>query len=215
MNAVNKHDGAKNEKLDVKVKISSDKFGRLFMGKNPILIITREFMALLQQTAEKFFGARGAALFLYNAGFKGGYNLAKSLGSRGLKGPAIMEACLHIGFIRGWGVFGLVEFDVEKPKVDVIIRHSPAEELRDAGRPACHLWRGIIAGVLQYIAESSRKRRGNVKIVGREVRCIARGDPYCEIIAEPAESPGVVAVESGGASAPARSAARTSSRWFL
>ena len=172
---------------DIANRICLDDEGRLLMDGVPMLMVTRGFAALLQQTAEEFIGVNGAALILYHAGFKGGYNLAKSFKPYGMKGPAILEACLHLASLRGWGIFGLVELDMRKMRADVIIRASPAEEMKSLGRPVCHLMRGIIAGILQYIAETAKRR---VKIRGIEVKCIAKGDPYCEIVAEPYAGPG-------------------------
>ncbi|RLI31608.1 hypothetical protein DRO48_00250 [Candidatus Bathyarchaeota archaeon] len=167
---------------EIAEKIRIDGEGRLFVDGIPALILTRSFLALIQQTMEELIGERGAALIFYRAGFRGGYNLAKSLKAYGLKPPAILQACLHTASLRGWGVFGVAELDLKKPKVDVVVRASPAEEMKGRNKPACHLICGFIAGIMQYLAEMCGK---NVKIRGTEKKCIAKGDQYCEIVAEP------------------------------
>jgi len=42
----------------------------------------------------------------------------------------------------------------------------------------CHIWRGFLGGVVQAILESLGKT-GEIK--SEKTKCMAHGDPYCEI----------------------------------
>ena len=72
--------------------------------------------------------------------------------------------------------------DCNKPRVRVTIHSSIAEEWSNVGRPVCHMVRGFLAGMVQYMADEIGKKE---KIVGKEIKCIAKGDEYCEYVAEP------------------------------
>jgi len=147
-----------------------------------MIITTREFVALVQKVAEEVLGAGGAATLMYRVGSQVAYDFAKAQARIfGLKGFEILEKYLEIADVRGWwSKHEIVERSEEPLRVVVRFWHTMAEEWGDVGRPVCHLWRGGLAGILKYIAESMGKK---VEIRVRETACIAKGDPYCEMVA--------------------------------
>ncbi len=170
---------------DVLRRLRIDEKGRLLFGDVPMILTDRDFIARMQKTIEELTGEAGAATILYEVGFESGYHFAREQARMfGVEEGAILRTYLDIASFRGWGKFEIVEYDEEKLAARVIIHASIAEEWGNVGRPVCHLWRGAIAGIIQYIADSTGR---SVKMVGKEVKCIGKGDPHCEIIAEPAQ----------------------------
>lgn len=160
-----------------------DEAGRLVLGDVPMIITTREFVALVQKVAEEVLGDMGAATLMYRAGSQSAYDFAKAQARLfGLKGFEILEKYLTMAGVRGWwSRFEIVERSEEPLRVVVRFWNTIAEEWGNVGRPVCHLWRGCLAGILKYIAESMGKE---VEIRVRETACIAKGDEYCEMVAE-------------------------------
>lgn len=159
-----------------------NKDGRLVLGV-PVVIIPRADLAEIQKTAEEVLGESGAAVVMYRAGFKHGYRHAEIYAKEfGLEGFDIINKHLSVVSMTGWwGRFEIVETSENPLRVVVRFYNTIAEEWKDAGRSVCHLWRGALAGMLAFIAESMGKK---VKVRGHETKCIAKGDPYCEIVAE-------------------------------
>jgi len=164
-------------------KLKLDEEGRLVLDNVPMIITTRRFIGLIQKIAEEVLGESGAATIMYRAGNQGGYHFAEAQARIfNLKGFEILDKYLSIASVRGWwSRYEVVERSEEPLRVVVRFYNTIAEEWGDVGRPVCHIWRGGLAGILRYMAESMGKK---VDIRARETRCIAKGDPYCEIVAE-------------------------------
>ena len=52
--------------------------GRLLLKNVPMILTTREFIALIQKCAEEILGLSGAATLMFRAGFQAAYNFAKA-----------------------------------------------------------------------------------------------------------------------------------------
>jgi len=168
---------------DIFSRLHVDEEGRLLLDDVPLILAPRYFIAQLQKTMEELAGERAAATMAYKAGFTSGYYFAEKQSKIfGVSGREILQTYLNIASRRGWGKFTIVEYDQEKLTAKITIQASIAEEWGNVGRPVCHMWRGGIAGILQYIADTTGKK---IRIVGKETKCIAKGDPHCEIIAQP------------------------------
>ncbi len=164
-------------------QLREDKHGRLMLGDVPMIITTREFLALIQKVAEEVLGEMGAATLMFRAGSQSAYNFAEAQARLyGLKGFEILEKYLEMASVRGWwGKHEIVERSEEPLRVVVRFWNTIAEEWGNVGRAVCHMWRGGLAGILKYIAKSAGKE---VEIRVQETACIAKGDPYCEMVAE-------------------------------
>ncbi len=175
----NKHELLR-ELLD---KLRLDDAGRLVLGDVPMIITDREFIALIQKVAEEVLGEGGAATIMYRAGYISAYSFSEAHAKLfGISGFDILRKYLELASVRGWwSKHEIVELSEEPLRVVVRFWHTVAEEWGNVGRPVCHMWRGGLAGILRYVAESMDKK---VEIRVRETACVAMGDPYCEMVAE-------------------------------
>jgi len=164
-------------------KLSLDEQGRLVLGNVPMIITTREFVALVQKIAEEILGNMGAATLMYRVGFQAAYSFAEAQAKLfGLRGFEVLEKYLSIASVRGWwSGYEIVELSEEPLKAVVRLYNTIAEEWKGAGRTVCHLWRGGLAGIVKFVADAMGKK---VNVRGVEKACIAKGDPYCEIVVE-------------------------------
>ncbi|RLI13988.1 hypothetical protein DRO33_00185 [Candidatus Bathyarchaeota archaeon] len=164
-------------------RLELDEQGRLILNGIPMIITTREFIALVQKIAEEVLGEMGAATLMYRAGFQAARSFAEAQARIfGLRGFDILDKYLEVASVRGWwSRYEVLERSEEPLRVRVRLYNTIAEEWGTAGRAVCHLWRGGLAGIVKFIAESMGKQ---VDVRGREVACIAKGDPYCEIVVE-------------------------------
>jgi len=171
------------EELLAKLKL--DDKGRLILGDVPMILTSRDFLVNLQKTAEEVLGPMGTAALFYRAGFTAAYKLAEAQAKLfNLKGFAVLEKYLELASLEGWwGKCEIIERSEEPLKVVVRFYNSIAEEWGNVGRPVCHLWRGALAGILKYIADSTGKE---IEVKVQETACMAEGDPYCEMVAEEA-----------------------------
>ncbi len=172
-----------DELKDLLLRLKIDEDGRLVLDGYPMILTTRNYIAFIQQSVEEVLGVNAARTVMYRAGFKSGYMFAQHQSDIfKVKGGDILKKYLHDASLRGWGSFKIVSFDPDTPRAEVRIDASIAEEWKEAERSVCHSWRGGIAGILQFIADTSGL---DVRIVAREPKCIAKGDPYCLIVGEP------------------------------
>jgi len=164
-------------------KLDLDEYGRLVLGDTPMVLTTRFFIAQIQKTAEEITGVNGAAALMYRAGFKGGYYFAERQAKLfGLKGFEILEKFISIASVRGWwSKYEIIEFNENPLRVVMRFYNTIAEEWGNVGRAVCHMWRGSLSAIMKYIMDSTGKQ---VKVVGKETKCMAKGDSYCEIIIE-------------------------------
>ncbi len=166
-------------------KLKLDDKGRLVLGDVRMVLTSRDFVVNLQKTAEEVIGPMGTAALFYRAGFTAAYKLAEAQARLfNLEGFAVLEKYLELASVRGWwGKSEIIERSEEPLRVVVRFYNTIAEEWGNVGRSVCHLWRGALAGILKYIADSMGKE---VEIRVQETACMAKGDPYCEIVAEEA-----------------------------
>ena len=164
-------------------RLKIDGEGRLLFGSTPMILTPRFLFKHIQETLEELGGEGMTSAVMTRAGFKAGYGFAEAQAKLfGLRGAPVFKKYVRIASFRGWGKFEILEFDPEVPRARVRIYASYGEEQKGRGRAACYIWRGAIAGILQYIADSEGRE---VRVAGREEMCVAKGDPYCEIVAEP------------------------------
>ena len=123
----------------------------------------------------------GGAVFLYYAGFEIGKEIGKAAHGIGRRLGVTDSLRIMRGIIgplhdaAGWGLSELIEFRAEPFYMDIKVYNSFECELGlGAGEPYSHLMRGFIAGCVAELF--------GVKVNVEEVRCIAKGDPYCEFI---------------------------------
>ena len=119
----------------------------------------------------------GASTILYESGVESGRNAAKIFRERlGLDGEELIRFIAGVGQPLGWGVFDFLEVDMERFKATVNIKNS-FECLILKGEipgPASNFVRGYMVGVAREVWRKD-------ETAAEEVKCIAKGDPYCQI----------------------------------
>lgn len=115
-------------------------------------------------------GSGGKAI-LFNMGYKAGYDLANRIVKFFESSGRALEYTLLYHESLGHGRFEILRYI---DKVECWIR---ADELSEcigvkAEEPNSHLFRGILSGILS--------RLWNSKVSVEEVKCVAKGDDYCE-----------------------------------
>ncbi|RLF18546.1 MAG: hypothetical protein DRN06_01285 [Thermoprotei archaeon] len=151
-------------------------------GRRCLLTSEKEYEYTLKLIRERL-GSPGLAL-LYHEGRAIGSGYAKLFAELGIENLKDLIT-LFLIYIRGYGILKgeLVEcsFDQSARKGKIIVRAYrlwECEAAKKAGinEPSSHKTRGVLAGLIEdYV-----KARVHV----REVKCIAKGDPYCEFLAE-------------------------------
>lgn len=169
---------------DLKRKLSFDKNHRILLGIIPMIITPRWFFVNVQKELEKAGGLRLAKEIYYRAGFESAYKFCQALRkTERISGRDIVQRVLDGISVRGFGKFKIVKLDEEKGVgVFRLYQSGFSEEYGTIGRTVCHTWPGGMAGVVQEMVDA---RGFNFQIKGREVKCKARGDGYCEFVVAP------------------------------
>lgn len=101
--------------------------------------------------------------------------LAKKYGLTGLK---LVDTLQKFGEIGGWGEIDMLDYDETNKRAIVRINNTPiGSYLRNTNsKPVDHIVRGFMAGSASGVF--------NKDMDYVEVKCVAKGDPYCEFIAK-------------------------------
>ena len=152
----------------------------LFLDRR-VIMLDVEDVGTMFNWFDKTFGT-GAHAILFDMGEQAGRAAAKKLSrTYGLKGRELVEAFLALHVAAGWFNYEVVSFDEEALKF-VIRLYDNFECVPFAGkkkRPMSHLVRGGLAGLFSGVYNRDFK--------SEEVRCLAKGDPYCEFVLTPRE----------------------------
>jgi len=152
-------------------------------GVRAIITAFPAYKGMIRNVRERF--GSGGAVFLYYTGFAIGGEIARAarrIGHRlGVTDPLTIMRDI-IGSLQdaaGWGLAELIEFKNEPFYMHIRIYNSFECELGlGAGEPYSHLIRGAIAGCVAELF--------GIKATVTEVKCLAKGDPYCEFTVKPA-----------------------------
>jgi hypothetical protein len=146
------------------------------LGENVVIFRRSTLMSWFARIREIF--KTGADMILYEAGVAAGKEAVKFFKENfNLSGRDLIRFMLNYGSVLGWGSLKLKEID-EKEKRAVIRIDNLFECLPFKGKrkePTSCFMRGYIVGVARQLV-------GVENIVGEETKCIAKGDPYCEIV---------------------------------
>lgn len=124
------------------------------------------------------FGEAGK-VFLYHLGVKFGEDLYEYYRKYVSSGKDMLTLIPFLAKAVGWGVIEEIKpllFGRYRVK---IYDNIECETCKPSNEMCGHFSRGMLAGLLSKIAGR--------EMVVEEVKCIARGDPYCEFIAKPKE----------------------------
>lgn len=74
----------------------------------------------------------------------------------------------------------VIEFESKRGSLKVYDLFESKTSIGEFATPKCHFFRGFLAGFLSQLLET------NIRVF--EVKCIAKGDLYCEFIFEPSST---------------------------
>jgi len=148
-----------------------------FLGERVVILDIEDIGAMLGWLIKTF--SSGGNAILFDMGKKAGSSAARKLReSYGLSGRELVETFLSLQVAAGWFNYE-VSLD-EEGTISSIRLYENFECLplsRRSKKPVSQLVRGALAGVL----EEAYGRRFDVV----EVKCLAKGDEYCEFVVRP------------------------------
>jgi predicted hydrocarbon binding protein len=155
----------------------------LVLDTVPMILMPRWFFVGIMKRVVAEAGPQIASRIFYTAGYEGAYNWSKVQIEKGLRGFDIIKQYLGSMTNRGWGRFEILKFDDAKGQANYRLHNSAlALELGKTGKASCLWVPGALAGSMQAVLES----KGNpLKVRGKELRCLATGEPFCEYTVEP------------------------------
>jgi len=140
----------------------------------PAVIVSIETFVNLQKDAEKILGSDGASVLLYETGKKAGLRWINRFSKEwGLKDKKFIEAVQNFYAELGWGKFSIEENNID----ELVIRVENSFIARGYGNsevPVCHFLRGYNAGLAEVLKGKN--------IDAEEVRCVVKGDEFCEFV---------------------------------
>lgn len=156
-------------------RVENEAWIRMLGERVRVIVLRAGTFVDLQKQIEAILGDEASALF-YEAGIRAGRESTKVL----------LEEWEERGmdFLKRWGKFyqsaGVgwfklenINIGFEKAKGYVRVKQSfIAEEYGKSDQPVCHFLCGFFASVLQEVLGE--------KLTCEEVKCTAKGDPYCE-----------------------------------
>lgn len=168
----------------LKGRLKLDKHYRLLLGIVPMILTPRWFFVNVQKELEKAGGLKLAKEVYYRAGFESAYKFCQTLRkAERIAGNRTVRAYLDSMSLRGWGKFKILLLDEEKGKgIFRLYQSAFGEEYGSVGRMVCHCWPGAMAGAVQEIIDTHGL---DLQVKGRESKCKAKGDSYCEFIVAP------------------------------
>lgn len=150
----------------------------------PMVLMPRWFFVAIKKQIEKLSGNDISKQIYYNAGYEGATLWVQThIKEAGLSRKAIMEQYLGSASMRGWGHFTILSFEMDEGRGHFQLYNSAvATETGQSVGTVCDHLPGSLAGAFQAILDHDGK---NLKVIGREIKCICQGNQWCEFIVEP------------------------------
>jgi predicted hydrocarbon binding protein len=157
--------------------------GRIVIGGRRTMVMSFDSFIAIQKTIERVYGDKWENV-IYNGVKKGAHHMwLHYLGKKGLDiadHPTNVEYAknmLTIFNTTGFGTLQLSSLDAKKMNARFISRNSTiAEEYKDRGKPVCYFTAAIIASLMGIVFGKDMDCK--------EVKCRAKGDPYCEFVVQ-------------------------------
>jgi len=166
-------------KLMAHIRIRSKEGHILYKGERLILTPPDTYGRLYERLT-KIIGKGGAASALYmgsKESSKSVYRLMlKLFREEDIKSEETFGKTLEeLMSISGYGKAEALKVDFEKPEVVIrVLGFITSSGVDKSEVPVCHVERGVLTGIIECITGKT--------CTGREVKCQAMGDEYCEFI---------------------------------
>jgi len=156
--------------------VNSAHFPLLFLGQEVVIIDLRMVGHMFSRLDEVF--DTGASVILYEMGMRAGKVIVEEIAECGIPEEDVLKVLTALGVARGWGITEILSWDLKAARLALRVwENFECKPLAGKKRkPHSHFMRGLIAGVVSKLTGQP------VKV--REVKCLAKGDPYCEFVAE-------------------------------
>jgi predicted hydrocarbon binding protein len=160
--------------------------GKVYLWGVKGLLIDTELFHFLELELINNFGAKKSGEILYEAAHKPALELCRNYTDSSIalflkKFPQgrrkITEFFEWLVTNRtGYGVLKLKEYDEKKLRFVFTLKHSAIAKYFKTKEPVCSLFCAQFTAGVEALFD-----RG---FIGKETKCIAKGDPYCEIVIE-------------------------------
>ncbi len=137
-----------------------------------VVVMHARTYAVMQRTVEAILEDEASSVILYEMGMDAGRDSARTLLE---DWEADLLKLWDVDRMDGMGWFKLEEMEIDGENGNGYIRVSRsfiAEAYGRSKKPICHFLSGFFVGVLGEVLGE--------RLTGYEVKCIAKGDPYCE-----------------------------------
>ena len=155
-----------------------------FLGRRVVILDVDDVGSMFKWLVETF--SSGGRAILFDMGERAGASAAERLKNLyGLSGRELFETFLALHAAAGWFNYELIEYNEDTVRLRLYENFECMPMAGKLDRPTSHLVRGAIAGVLH------RAQGREFDVV--EVKCLAKGDAWCEFLAtrkEAASQPG-------------------------
>jgi len=141
-------------------------------GIQAIILSGPGFEGMIRGLYEKFGDI--VSVYLYHLAYYAGKAIAKSLVKElGLTGENLLKEVIKIYMAYGWGRMELIKFSEDLSVLKIRLYDSiECNIFKGSGKASSHFIRGHLAGLINGLFNK------DIKLV--EVKCIAKGDKYCE-----------------------------------
>ena len=147
------------------------------MGKTRAMVLLVDTLSkALKRIKTKW--RTGAEAFLYYLGYDLGYESAQIFRQEIKYYREEVLEVIKVIQALGWGKIEdlTIDFDSKRGGLKIYDLFESKTSIRQFTTVKCHFFRGFLAGFLSQLLET------NIRVF--EIRCIAKGDPYCEFIFE-------------------------------
>ena len=173
-----------NQELPVPVEVDPDT-GEWSVDGIPMILVPRHFLVNMQRAVEEALGYEASANLFREPGARSAREwCAKESETHGLGGAEVFYHYMKRLSQRGWAQFSVETLDVAAGYAMVRVDHSvfAAEYGSEIRRKVCYMYQGWMEGALNYIVTAQGR---SIKLLSREVQCVADGADYCLFETQP------------------------------
>ncbi len=152
-----------------------DSTGRWSVDSLPMILMPQHFFLNNHFAVEAALGAEALAEVLRPAGHRSAFHWCeKEAVYHGLDGVGAFRHYMRRISQRGWGLFDVLDLDLDGATASVRLRHSALldDERRRSGGRRCSMFASWLEGSLDYAAGAMGRP---TRFVAREVYCAAEG----------------------------------------
>lgn len=131
--------------------------GRWITDSLPMLYVPVHFFVNNHRAVEKEIGVERYSRLLYEAGYRSAWTWCEHEAKvHRLEGAAVFEHYMNRLSQRGWGLFEILELDVEEGTAAVSITHSAFNRPDETGeRTGDYMFTGWFAGAMDWILDTA------------------------------------------------------------